>query len=97
MGIMPLQFKNGQTRESLGLSGHESFDIRLSDDIKSGQEIKVAARPSSSGFDSSSSPGSSGGEAIEFTMIARLDTPIDVEYYRHGGILPMVLRNLAKV
>ncbi len=83
MGVLPLQFKDGETRESLGITGHETFDIELSDDLQPRQEVKVTA-------------GTPDGSKEEFTMIARLDTPIEVEYYRHGGILHMVLRNLAK-
>ncbi len=83
MGVLPLQFKDGATRESLNLTGHETFDIAVSDDVQPGQDIEVTATTSD-------------GQSTTFTAIARLDTPIDVEYYRHGGILQMVLRSLAK-
>lgn len=83
MGVLPLQFKEGQSRESLGLTGHETFDLQLSDDIKPRQDVDVTAT-------------SPDGTKRSFTMTARLDTPVDVDYYRHGGILHMVLRNLAK-
>ncbi len=85
MGVLPLQFRDGETRESLGLTGHEVFDIEgLSNNMKPRQEVTVTAR------------NADGGETKSFAMIARLDTPVDVEYYRHGGILHMVLRQLAK-
>jgi aconitate hydratase len=85
MGVLPLQFKDGDTRESLGLTGHELFDIEdISNDMTPRQEVTVTAR------------NANGGKSKTFSMIARLDTPIDVDYYRHGGILHMVLRQLAK-
>ena len=83
MGVLPLQFMTGESRESLGLTGHEVFDIEgLTNDLKPRQEITVKA---------------SSKEGVKtFTMIARLDTPVEVDYYRHGGILHMVLRQLAR-
>jgi aconitate hydratase len=81
MGVLPLQFKKGESRESLGLTGEEVFTIEgLSNDLKPQQEVTVKAK-------------SSAGE-ITFGMIARIDTDIEVDYYRHGGILPMVLRQI---
>jgi aconitate hydratase len=81
MGVLPLQFKKGESRESLGLTGEEIFNIEgLSNDLKPQQEVTVKAK-------------SSAGE-IKFGMIARIDTDIEVDYYRHGGILPMVLRQI---
>jgi aconitate hydratase len=84
MGVLPLQFKEGQNAESLGLTGHEVIDIDgISDDIKPRQDVKVrATRPD--------------GSVVTFTMTARLDTPVEVNYYRNGGILPTVLRRLIK-
>ena len=83
MGVMPLQFKDGETRESLGLNGTEIYSITgLSDDLKPKQKIAVKAV-------------SPDGEKT-FKMIARLDTPVEIDYYRHGGILQMVLRQLLK-
>ena len=82
MGVLPLQFLDGQSRESIGLIGHEYFSINgLSNEIKPKQKVTVTAV-------------THGGERT-FEMIARLDTPVDVDYYRHGGILQMVLRQLA--
>ncbi|MEA1980768.1 MAG: aconitate hydratase AcnA, partial [candidate division Zixibacteria bacterium] len=83
MGVMPLQFKDGETRESLGLNGTEIYSITgLSNDMKPKQEVTVKAV-------------SPDGEKT-FKMIARVDTPVEIDYYRHGGILQMVLRQLLK-
>jgi aconitate hydratase len=79
MGILPLQFMEGETADSLGLTGEETFDIQIEDQIKPGDEITVAAKTMN-------------GNSIEFKAIARFDSLIDVVYYRHGGILQMVLR-----
>ena len=84
MGVLPLQFMDGENGESLGLKGDEIFDVLdLSDAIKPGQTIRVTAK----------SP--SGGAAREFKTKLRIDTPVEVEYYRNGGILQTVLRRLA--
>ena len=83
-GVLPLQFKPGETRSSLGLSGEEVFDLPgLSDDVKPGQELEVVARKE-------------GGGEIRFRAILRLDTPVEVHYYRNGGILHAVLRGMLK-
>lgn len=83
MGVLPLQFKDGETRESLGLTGHEMFNIDgLSNEIKPKQMVKVTA------------VGKDGEKTFE--MMTRLDTPIEIEYYKNGGILQTVLRQLAK-
>ncbi|MFN0152192.1 MAG: aconitate hydratase AcnA [bacterium] len=85
MGVLPLQFLEGEGAESLGLSGTETFDIAgLSDAITPRAELRVRATRQGA------------GGPIEFTAIARLDTPIDVDYYKNGGILQTVLRKLAK-
>jgi aconitate hydratase len=83
MGVLPLQFLDGQNRESLGLSGEESFDIAGVTEAMSGAAptVKVTA----TGLD--------GGKRV-FTVKARIDTPQEAEYYRNGGILPYVLRQL---
>ncbi|MBI3738203.1 MAG: aconitate hydratase, partial [Chloroflexi bacterium] len=84
MGVLPLVFKDGQNADSLGLTGRESYDILgISDEIKPRQELTVIATADD-------------GRQTTFTAIARLDTPVDVEYYRNGGILQTVLRNLMK-
>jgi aconitate hydratase len=82
MGVLPLQFKDGDSRESLDLSGHETFAIEgLSNSMKPKSIVTVK------------STGNDGEKSFE--MIARLDTPVEVDYFRHGGILQMVLRQLA--
>jgi aconitate hydratase len=84
MGVLPLQYKEGQTRESLGLTGREVFDfVGLTDDVSPLQEIEVRV----------SDP--TGGTSPSITFVARLDTPVEVDYYRNGGILQTVLRKLA--
>ena len=84
MGVLPLQFADGTNAESLGLTGKETYDITgLSNDIKPGQKIKVKATRED-------------GSNLEFDAIVRLDSVVDIEYYRNGGILQTVLRQLAK-
>jgi aconitate hydratase len=84
MGILPLQFKDGQNVESLGLSGKEVIEIvGLSDDLKPRQDVLVKAQKDD-------------GSIVEFKATVRIDTPIEVEYYRNGGILHTVLRKLVK-
>jgi aconitate hydratase len=83
MGVLPLQFKDGDSVASLGLTGEETFDLPdLDDNVQAKQELTVVAR-------------GAGGEKT-FKVIARIDTPVEVEYYRNGGILHTVLRQLAK-
>ncbi len=83
MGVLPLQFVDGQNRESLGLSGDESFDI----------EGIPAALSANAPLVKVITTGSEGGKR-EFMARARIDTPQEAEYYRNGGILPYVLRQL---
>ena len=84
MGILPLQFVPGESRESLGLTGHEVFDIPdLGDGLTPLQELTVRATAPD-------------GTAKTFGATARVDTPVDVEYYRHGGILQTVLGKMLK-
>ena len=80
MGVLPLQYKEGDTAESLGLDGTETFDIPLDDDLEAGQDVEVIATKED-------------GTEIRFTAVNRCDTPVEVEYYRHGGILHYVLRD----
>jgi aconitate hydratase len=83
MGVLPLQFVPGENVDSLGLTGHEVFDIEgINDDIQPGQKLTVKARALDNG-----------GTAKVFDAICRLDTPVEVNYYRNGGILQTVLRN----
>ena len=82
MGVLPLQFKDGQSAERLDLTGQETFDIMgLSNDIQPQSEITVRATKED-------------GRVVEFQADVRLDTAIEVEYYRNGGILHTVLRNM---
>jgi len=84
MGVLPMVYEPGQTADSLGLSGRETFDISgLAAGLKPQQKVKIRATRED-------------GSVLEFTAIARLDTPVDVDYYRNGGILQTVLRNLVK-
>jgi aconitate hydratase len=84
MGVLPLQLGDGVSLEALGLTGREQFDIGgIADGLGVGARVTVRAK------------GASGAET-PFTAIARLDTPVEVEYYRNGGILHYVLRQLAR-
>jgi aconitate hydratase len=83
MGVLPLVYKSGQTRASLGLTGEETFEIQVEDSVQPKQEIKVRATFKN-------------GETKEFQTICRIDTPVEIEYYRNGGILQTVLRRLLK-
>ncbi len=83
MGVLPLQFKEGESATSLGLTGEETFDIFGIKKIEPLSELDVTARKID-------------GEELKFKVIARLDTPIDIEYYQNGGILHTVLRNMIK-
>jgi len=87
MGILPLQFRSGESPATLGLTGRERYDLGgLSDALSSGsprgREITVRATPDD------------GGPPVEFRATVRIDTPQEREYYRHGGILEYVLRQL---
>ncbi|MBZ0271833.1 aconitate hydratase AcnA [bacterium] len=79
MGVLPLQFGDGEDADTLGLTGEETFTIDLPDRLSPRQEIEVAAT-------------SKNGSKRTFKTVSRLNSPIDVEYYRHGGILNLVLR-----
>ncbi len=84
MGVLPLRFAEGQNAESLGLDGSETFDIEgLNDKIQPKGEVTVKARKSD-------------GKVVEFKATALLNTDVEVNYYRNGGILHTVLRNLVK-
>ncbi|MFG6457806.1 aconitate hydratase AcnA [Roseateles sp. BYS96W] len=81
MGVLPLQFKPGTSWEGLGLVGTETIDITLADDIRpQGDATMVITRAD--------------GSTQSVTLTLRIDTAIEVDYYRHGGILPFVLRQL---
>jgi aconitate hydratase len=84
MGVLPLQFEAGESAESLGLTGLERFDVEgIAEGLQPGKRLAVRAT-------------SEDGRETRFTVIARVDTPVEVEYYRHGGILPYVLRQLVR-
>jgi aconitate hydratase len=81
MGVLPLQYKPGENAASLGLDGTETFStLNLTDDLRPGQTIQVRAEKSD-------------GTIITFETTCRVDTPVEVDYYRNGGILHTVLRN----
>ena len=82
MGVLPLQFKDGEDVEAIGLTGHETFEVRIPGDLKPRQEIEVVATAED-------------GTPKTFMAIARVDTPVEVDYYRNGGILQTVLRKMA--
>jgi aconitate hydratase len=83
MGILPLQFADGQSRQSLGLTGTETYTIRgIAQGVKPRQGLPVEVTRQD-------------GSTFGFNVLARIDAPVEWEYYRHGGILPMVLRRLA--
>jgi len=81
MGVLPLEFKAGENHESLGLTGHEIFDVEGVASLAPGKAITVRAKVAD-------------GREKQFTAIARVDTPEEVSYYRHGGILQYVLRQM---
>jgi aconitate hydratase len=83
MGVLPLTFPHGENADSLNLDGTETFDIPASADLIPLSEIPVVVTKRD-------------GSKIEFNAVVRLDTPVEVEYYRNGGILQTVLRNLSK-
>jgi len=84
MGVLPLQFLPGQNAESLGLNGSERFTITgIADGLEPRKLLTVRAERDD-------------GKVIEFQAIARLDTEMEIEYYRHGGILTYVLRRLLR-
>jgi len=83
MGILPLQFQDGASWESLGLNGEDTFDVLTPEDMKPRQTITLTAT-------------STAGEVRTFDVIVRIDTPVEMEYYQNGGILQTVLRKLLK-
>jgi aconitate hydratase len=81
MGVLPLQFTGADSAQSLGLKGDETIDIAGLDDIRPQQELRLVVRRTD-------------GSRQELKVKSRIDTPVEVDYYRHGGILPYVLREL---
>ena len=80
MGVLPLQFLNGESAESLGLTGEEEISVNIAEGVKPRDILKVTATAKD-------------GTVKEFEVLARFDSEVEVDYYRHGGILQMVLRN----
>jgi aconitate hydratase len=81
MGVLPLQFKTGDSVESLGIRGDETFDVTGLANLRPQQDVTlVIAKPD--------------GSRREVKLLCRIDTPIEIDYFQHGGILPYVLREL---
>ena len=83
MGVLPLQFREGESREAFELDGTETYSIALDDELKPRQAVEVTATKSN-------------GDEVHFVTTCRIDTPVEVDYYRNGGILHTVLRQLLK-
>ena len=82
MGVLPLQFKAGESADSLGLTGNETFDVLgINNELKAQQDVTLRVTYAD-------------GKSKDVIALCRIDTPIEVEYYRHGGILPYVLREI---
>lgn len=79
MGVLPLQFKDGESAETLGLTGKETIDVQVDENVKPRDLLKVSATDEA-------------GNKKEFEVLVRFDSEVEIDYYRHGGILPMVLR-----
>jgi aconitate hydratase len=84
MGVLPLQFKDGVTRETLGLDGSETFDIT---------GVEAGLEP---GMDLACTITRTDGSTQEIALLCRIDTADEVEYFRHGGILHYVLRSMMR-
>ncbi len=82
MGVLPLQFKAGEGRESFAFDGTESFDIAIDDSLEALSEVSVTATRTD-------------GTTVTFSTTCRIDTPVEVDYYRNGGILHTVVRRMA--
>jgi aconitate hydratase len=83
MGVLPLQFLPGENASSLGLTGEETFDVLGLQEISPRRRLRIkATRPN--------------GDVIEFDAIVRIDSPVEADYYRNGGILQTVLRRLTR-
>lgn len=80
MGVLPLQFADGESHTSLELDGSEEFNIQIDDDLKPRQTVKVTAKRAN-------------GDVVEFDTVCRIDTPVEIDYFRNGGILHKVLRD----
>lgn len=83
MGVLPLQFLDGDNADTLGLTGTETFDIIVDDNLRPGNNVTVKATHEN-------------GSTAEFKVRCRIDTPVEIDYYRNGGILQTVLRSFMK-
>lgn len=82
MGVLPLQFLGDDSVTTLGITGDETFDLKgLEGNLRPQQEVTLVIHRTN-------------GESREVKVLLRIDTPIEVDYYKHGGILPFVLRQL---
>ena len=81
MGVLPLAFRRGENCQSLALDGSETFHIQGIENIQPRAKVRVVVVKSD-------------GERVEFYVAARLDTAVDFAYFKHGGILPFVLRKI---
>jgi aconitate hydratase len=82
MGVLPLQFKEGATAQTLKLDGSEIFDVSgLGPGLRPQQELTLTIKRTN-------------GQTDQVALVCRIDTPIEIDYYQHGGILPYVLRQL---
>ncbi|MFS0863855.1 aconitate hydratase AcnA [Fredinandcohnia sp. 179-A 10B2 NHS] len=83
MGVLPLQFKQGENAEVLGLTGTETIEVQIDENVKPRDYVKVTATDEA-------------GNKKEFEVLVRFDSEVEIDYYRHGGILQMVLRDKMK-
>ena len=83
MGVLPLQFKDGESAETLGLTGKETIDVQIDENVRPRDFVKVTATDEA-------------GNKKEFDVLVRFDSEVEIDYYRHGGILQMVLREKLK-
>jgi len=83
MGVLPLEYTEGENADSLNLDGTETFDIEINDNLEPRQDVNVTATKSD-------------GSRISFNTTCRIDTPVEIEYYRNGGILHSILRKMAE-
>ncbi|MCQ6276358.1 aconitate hydratase AcnA [Bacillus sp. V3B] len=83
MGVLPLQFKDGESAETLGLTGKETIDVQIDENVRPRDFVRVTATDEE-------------GNKKEFDVLVRFDSEVEIDYYRHGGILQMVLREKLK-
>jgi aconitate hydratase len=83
MGVLPLQFKDGESAETLGLTGKETINVQIDETVRPRDFVKVTATDEA-------------GNTKEFDVLVRFDSEVEIDYYRHGGILQMVLREKLK-